>query len=101
MYYISKETFEELSPELQEKAVSDDKAYRSGEMGEEEMRGTGGEKEDAEMMTQMMNEKDEGLPEGEKVEKKRSFDHASDKGMAVLIAMGKPKGKKPAETEVE
>ncbi len=93
MIYISEETFEQLSPDLQKQAMEDDKAFRTEEG--KEAPGRPGEEMDDEMMAKKLNEEDEkGAPE-----EKKSYDHASDKGMTLLVAMGKPKKKGMPEEE--
>ena len=89
MYYISKETFSKLSPELQKSAISDTEAYKSGEMEEtDEMQG---DEEKSELDHYNDDEKAE-----EDKNSIKDFDTAQEKGLtAIMVALSPKKAKKP------
>ena len=121
MYYVSHETFKKLSPEVQEEVMAETKKMVTGDEGEEmegvkdpmaskkepmpPTPGEGGmEGKDGEGRNYPRSEDElrDDMPDDEK-NKIKDFDEAGDKGLAIMIGMGKPKKKaeKPIEDDKE
>lgn len=95
MYYVSKETFESLPDDIKEQVLKDTKEIA-------------GIKDDKKSIEEQSEEDSENMSLKDKAEAQeyendmasensknsvKSFDDAHDKGMALIIGVGKPKGK--------
>lgn len=98
MYYINKETFDTLPDETKQQVLKDTKEHFKFEEGmedeTEEPKMSPAEEKEAMAHEEMMGEEEEK-------NKIKDFDEAGDKGLALMIGVGKVKPKKDMKAKAK